>query len=89
MITRADVDRAFEEQRQLTTQAIEEGPGLESYLTNLGFDFHGLYAWTYEYTLGNVIGSKRNWSDDDITFVASLLTRTMAVGLILGRDTKP
>lgn len=89
MITRTEIAEAFQQQRELTTHAIEGPVGLESYMTNLGFDYQDLIGWAQEYTMGNMLGSGREWDDATITFVASLLTRAMALGLVLGRETKP
>ena len=88
MITAQDLNRVFTSQRELTTHAIEGPAGLESYFSNLGFDYQGMEDWTRAYARGNFGESRSDWTDGDVTFVASLLCRALAVGLILGRENK-
>lgn len=88
MITREDLDRAFVQQREMTAVAID-GPGLESYMRNLGFDADALMSWTRDYAEHNIAAARPEWDHEDHVFVASLLSRAIAVGTILGRQTQP
>jgi len=88
VITREVIDKTFTGQRQLTNTALE-GPGLVSYFTNLGFDVEGMFGWAHDYALGNLVQYPGDLTEEDVTFVASLLTRALALGLILGRENQP
>ena len=88
MITAQDLNRVFMSQRELTTHAIEGPAGLESYFINLGFEYQGMVDWSRNYAKRNIAESGRDWTEKDVTFIASLLCRMAAVGLILGRENK-
>ena len=88
-ITREKLDQTFSEQRILTTAATVRGPGLESYLENLGVASGDLLDWTIDYAKGNIEGLRPEWTEEDCVLLASLVSRAFAIGLILGRQTKP
>jgi hypothetical protein len=90
IITKADLDRVFLEQRRLTDIVAEEdGLGAESYLDNLGLSWQDSVQWASTYAFGNIASVRPSWDEDDIAFVASMLCRMLSMGVILGRETKP
>jgi hypothetical protein len=88
MITKENLEQAFKEQRALTDSAIE-GPGLMSYIRNLGFDDQAVLEWVNGYALSAVARSRPDWGEEDVDWVAAWLIRALALGLVLGRQTQP
>jgi hypothetical protein len=77
----------FIEQRQMTSLAAE-GTGIESYLENLGIEWPAAIEWMVNYTKGNMERQRPDWDDEDVVFIASLMSRCLTMGVILGRETK-